>query len=106
MTNIEIEDWNGKRSTLAITPDNGSNLMEIITTVGYDILATCGGSGICATCHVLVMKGLSQLPPATADELATLDTLPDAEANSRLACQINTDSLATGMAFKISVNDY
>src|SRR5690606_6216881 len=64
------------------------NLMEVLQTSEFKMRATCGGMGLCADCHCQVEEGLDQLPPPTFQELETLDTLPDATAKSRLACQI------------------
>ena len=53
--------------------------MEVLKASDYTILATCGGMALCATCHVQVLEGLDQLPPAQDAELDMLDTLPDAD---------------------------
>ncbi|WP_345950675.1 2Fe-2S iron-sulfur cluster-binding protein [Mucilaginibacter sp. PAMB04274] len=49
--------------------------MEIIKASGYDILATCGGKGLCATCHVQVVQVLNLLPLPNPNEMQTLDIL-------------------------------
>jgi 2Fe-2S ferredoxin len=73
--------------------DMGLSLMECLKAEGYDILATCGGMALCATCHVEVLDGYDQLPEPTSDEWAMLDTLPNITPTSRLSCQIKlTDS--------------
>ncbi len=56
---------------------------------------------LCATCHVQVLKGLEKLPEAGNDEMDMLDTLPDANFDSRLACQIRMTERLNGMIFKI-----
>jgi 2Fe-2S ferredoxin len=106
MVNLIIEDWDGKRKTVELTHNSGPNLMEIIKEAGFNIMATCGGMGLCATCHVLVLEGHNDLPPAIGEELSTLDTLPDAEWNSRLSCQLKTDTIKSPLTLKIKESNY
>ena len=73
----------------------GFQVMELIRAYGIPIKAECGGSGICATCHIHVPDHWQlRLPAPTGAELARLDEIADASACSRLACQIvMTDDL-------------
>jgi 2Fe-2S ferredoxin len=68
----------------------GATVME--TAINNDIpgiLATCGGSCSCATCHVYVDdQWLGRLPPPQLEESDMLDTAHDLQDNSRLSCQI------------------
>ncbi|MCX8080211.1 MAG: (2Fe-2S)-binding protein [Bacteroidia bacterium] len=66
----------------------GLSLMECLKAEGYDILATCGGMALCATCHVEILEGYNQLSEPSSDEWAMLDTLPNITPTSRLSCQI------------------
>jgi 2Fe-2S ferredoxin len=75
--------------------------MEILKASEYEILATCGGMALCATCHVEVVEGLDTLPSASDQELDMLDTLPDADDQSRLACQLYLHNNNNGMKIKI-----
>jgi 2Fe-2S ferredoxin len=101
MINITIEDRNGEQQGVEIPEEISLSLMEVLKASGYTILATCGGMALCATCHVQVLKGLEQLPEAGNDEMDMLDTLPDANSDSRLACQIRMSENLNGMIFKI-----
>ena len=83
-----VIDRNGESKELEIPDDLNLSLMEALKADGYNILATCGGMALCATCHVKVLKGLDNLAPKNDAEWDMLDTLPDAAENSRLACQI------------------
>jgi 2Fe-2S ferredoxin len=70
---------------------NGVSLMQAATGYGIDaILAECGGSAICATCHVYVDAAWAdRLPAPDANELELLDlTAAERRPTSRLSCQI------------------
>jgi 2Fe-2S ferredoxin len=69
----------------------GANLMTTAVVNGVDeILAECGGSAACGTCHVYVEPGkLALLPPMTQAEDAMLDfTVCERLPTSRLCCQV------------------
>lgn len=88
MIAITVEDRNGDRREIEIPEDINLNLMEVLKASEYNILATCGGMALCATCHVQVIEGLDKLSAANDTELEMLDTLPNADYDSRLSCQI------------------
>ena len=80
----------------------GFRLMELIRAYGLPIKAECGGSGVCATCHVRIpMVWQSLLPPPSGEELAKLDEIPDADETSRLACQIVMTEEMDGMELEV-----
>jgi len=101
MISITIEDRNGEQQPVEIPKEISLSLMEVLKASGYNILATCGGMALCATCHVQVLKGLDELPAAGNEEMDMLDTLPDAGFDSRLACQIRITENLNGMIFRI-----
>lgn len=101
MINITVEDRNGERQQLEIPDDISLSLMEVLKASEYNILATCGGMALCATCHVQVLDGLDRLGPSTDQELDMLDTLPDAGSDSRLACQLRINEAMDGAIFRI-----
>ena len=101
MINITIEDRNGEQRPIEIPEEISLSLMEVLKASDYNILATCGGMALCATCHVQVLKGLDDLPEARNEEMDMLDTLPDAGFDSRLACQIRITENLNGMVFRI-----
>ncbi|MGB4774586.1 MAG: 2Fe-2S iron-sulfur cluster-binding protein [Daejeonella sp.] len=101
MINIIIEDRNGEQKPIEIPEEINLNLMEVLKASDYNILATCGGMALCATCHVQVLKGLDDLPLPGNEEMDMLDTLPDAGFDSRLACQIRMNENLNGMVFRI-----
>jgi len=98
---IKIEDQSGTSQDLIIPTDVSLSLMEILKGADYDILATCGGIALCATCHIEVLQGFENLSSPDSQELDMLDTLPDADQNSRLSCQIRLNQLNNGLSFRI-----
>ena len=82
----------------------GESLMQIATAVGITgIVAECGGSAMCATCHVYVdPQWVHRLPPPLANELEMLEcTAAERLPNSRLSCQIKLTAELNGMAVRI-----
>ena len=77
----------------------GATVME--TAINNDvpgILATCGGSCSCATCHVYVDEAwFDRLPPPALEESDMLDTAHDLRPNSRLSCQIVVTEALDGL---------
>ena len=101
MINIIVEDRYGEQQPVEIPEEISLSLMEVLKASEYNVLATCGGMALCATCHVQVLEGLDLLPPPSEGEMDMLDTLPDAGFDSRLACQIRINDNLNGMIFRI-----
>lgn len=102
---IQIEDRAGNVADLIAPTDMGLSLMEFLKANEYDILATCGGMALCATCCVDVMEGEEKLNEMTDDEYAMLDTLPDLLPNSRLACQLQLNPAMNGLKVRLHAMD-
>ena len=101
MVKFTVEDRDGTQKEIDAPEDMGLSLMEMLKAFEYDIMATCGGMALCATCHVKFAKGLENLPEKNDAEMDMLDTLPDADDSSRLACQIRVESYLEDAVFKI-----
>lgn len=99
--NIYVQNADNTITTLQGPTDMGLSLMEFLKACEFDILATCGGMALCATCHVEVIKGYDTLPEITNDEYAMLDTLPNITDTSRLACQLKLSEKMEGITVKI-----
>lgn len=102
---IAVENQDGETRQLAIPTGINLSLMEVLKASEYDILATCGGMALCATCHIQVVDGTEKLDPLTDAELDMLDTLPDADDSSRLACQIRLTPALDGMKIRVFGNN-
>ena len=103
MTDIKINIQNSDNSitTLEAPTDMGLSLMEFLKGNDYDVLATCGGMALCATCHVEVVTVFENLHEITDDEYAMLDTLPNITDTSRLACQLKLADNMDNITVKI-----
>ncbi len=97
---ITYIDQDGTERT--VEAELGATVM--VTAINNDvpgILATCGGSCSCATCHVYVDEDwFDKLPPLSLEELDMLDTAHDLEPNSRLSCQILVTEEIDGLIVK------
>lgn len=105
MIKFKVEDRTGKVQDIEVPSDISLSLMEVLKASEYNILATCGGMALCATCHVVVEEGGEQLGEPGDAELDMLDTLPDASAESRLSCQIRVGEQLNGAYFKIMAEE-
>jgi 2Fe-2S ferredoxin len=82
----------------------GESVMEGAVRNGVDgIVAECGGSCLCATCHVYVdEKFLRLLPPIGEEQDAMLDsTACERLPNSRLSCQIQVTPELDGLIVRM-----
>jgi ferredoxin len=98
---INIKNSDESLTTLEAPTDMGLSLMEFLKGNEYDILATCGGMALCATCHVEVVKGFENLPEISDDEYAMLDTLPNITPTSRLSCQLKLSEAMHEITVKV-----
>lgn len=98
---VFVENEDGSFTPLEAPTDMSLSLMELLKANEYDVLATCGGMALCATCCIDVLEGEDNLPEMGDDEYAMLDTLPDAQPNSRLACQLKLNEEMDNLRFKL-----
>lgn len=85
----------------------GLSVMENIREAGFDeLLAICGGSCSCATCHVYVDATFAdKLPSISADEDDLLDSSVHRQSASRLSCQIRFVDGLDGLRVQIAPQD-
>ena len=82
----------------------GVSLMQAATGAGVrGIVAECGGSAMCATCHVYVDPAwVGRLPAPLPNELEMLEcTAAEREPSSRLSCQIRLTTALQGLVVRI-----
>jgi 2Fe-2S ferredoxin len=86
--------------TITVDVPAGDSVMEGAIQNGIDgIVAECGGSCLCATCHVYVeQKFLPLLHPPDENENAMLEsTASGRKPNSRLSCQLRVSPELEGL---------
>lgn len=98
---INVQNADNSITTLDAPTDMGLSLMEFLKGNDYDILATCGGMALCATCHVSVIEGFEKLNDISDDEYAMLDTLPNITDTSRLGCQLRLAENMNNITVKV-----
>ncbi len=87
----------------------GRSLMDAAVAAGIEaVVAECGGTCTCATCHVRVDPAFAdRMPPADADERAMLEmTAEPADASSRLSCQITLTPALAGLVVRLPARQY
>ncbi|MCW3078224.1 MAG: Ferredoxin [Bacteroidetes bacterium] len=98
---VHIQNPDLSLTSLQAPTDMGLSLMEFLKGNEFEILATCGGMALCATCHVEVITGFENLSEISDDEYAMLDTLPNITPTSRLSCQLKLNSQMQDLTVKI-----
>jgi ferredoxin, 2Fe-2S len=68
------------------------------------IIAECGGSAMCATCHCYVLETpAGDLPKPLNDEADTIEfNANEPQDNSRLTCQIRVTEKLEGAVFQVA----
>ena len=101
MAQITFVQPDGSRETVEIR--TGLSVMEGATGAGIPgILAECGGSCSCSTCHCYVVEGwFERLPAPGSDEAGLLDFAWEPRANSRLTCQLVVSDDLDGLVLEV-----
>ena len=89
---------------VAVEVARGESVMRAAVRHNVDgILADCGGSLTCSTCHVYVEDGwLDRLPAPGQHEREMLDyTAAERRPNSRLSCQIRMKDEIDGVTMVV-----
>jgi ferredoxin, 2Fe-2S len=83
--------------------DNDSAMLTALTHGVDGIVAECGGSAVCATCHVYVdPPWIDRLPAVGDDEDELLEGVATERLpNSRLSCQIRITPELEGLVLRL-----
>ncbi|WP_199554553.1 2Fe-2S iron-sulfur cluster-binding protein [Sandaracinobacteroides hominis] len=105
MPTLIVVDRKGQEK--AVNGESGLSVMEVIRDNGFDeLLALCGGSCSCATCHVYVDAGwTAKVGGPHEDEADLLDSSDHRKAESRLSCQIQFSDELDGLKVEIAPED-
>jgi len=88
----------------AVPTPAGTSVMQTAMAAGVPgIVAECGGSAMCATCHVYVDPAWAdKLAAPLANELEMLEcTASERLPHSRLSCQIKATEALDGLVVRI-----
>jgi 2Fe-2S ferredoxin len=102
MLNLVVTDRGGERRS--VEAHDGYSVMETIREAGIDeLLALCGGSCSCATCHVYVADAwIDRVGTPEGDEDDLLDSADCRRPCSRLSCQIAMSEALNGLEVTIA----
>jgi 2Fe-2S ferredoxin len=105
MPNVTYIDVDGERTESEVA--NGLSVMEGAIARGVSgILAICGGSCACSTCHAYVDDAwIEMVGPANEIEESTLELATDRRPGSRLTCQIVMRPELDGLVIQVADNE-
>ncbi|GAA5131390.1 2Fe-2S iron-sulfur cluster-binding protein [Alloalcanivorax gelatiniphagus] len=100
---ITVIDRQNQSHELVVEPGTRSNLMMMMVDAGLPVRAECGGSCVCATCHVYVRQApAGALSELGEDEEDALDLAFEPGPDSRLACQIPITDACDGLKVELA----
>ena len=105
MSTLIVENRAGE--LLSLPAQASLSLMDIMRDNGVEeILALCGGTCSCATCHIIVADEFAErVGAASEDENDLLDSSDHRTATSRLACQVMFSDELDGIRVTIAPED-
>jgi len=101
MPRITLIEFGGKEHLLEV--ETGQSVMQAaIDGMVPGIMADCGGSCSCATCHCYVDQAwVERLPPAEPAERDMLECALHPQDNSRLSCQLRVTAQCDGLVVRL-----
>ncbi|VXC12975.1 Chloroacetanilide N-alkylformylase 2, ferredoxin component [Arthrobacter sp. 9AX] len=102
---LNVIDREGNAQPLEWEPEQ--SLMEALRDNDLPVLASCGGTASCATCHVYIPKNVVQsLGERSEDEIEVLAEAEGFDEEcSRLSCQIGFAPELDGMTVTLAPED-
>ncbi len=102
MSHVKLIDASGAETVLDVP--EGESVMQAAVSAGVrGIVGECGGSAMCATCHVYVDPSWAdRVPVPLSTELEMLEcTASERTAESRLSCQIKMAPALDGISLRL-----
>lgn len=101
MPKVVFVEHSGTEHT--IDAEEGKSLMQLaVDNMVPGIVADCGGSASCGTCHVYIGEPWRQhLAPPDDTELSMLEGVLHGEADSRLSCQLCLSAALDGVRVRL-----
>lgn len=103
MVQVTFIEASGQRRS--VEAKAGDPLMYAAKDAGIDgIIAECGGSAMCATCHCYLIEAPNgPLPAPAVDEVDTIEfNAHQPTEASRLTCQIKVTDALEGAVFQVA----
>ena len=101
---IQLHFVEADGTTHDVLARTGGSLMEVAVRNGMPgILAECGGSCACATCHVVIAPEWREQVGPPNDMEAQLLELVDEKPGSRLSCQVRLRDSHDGLVVNLPV---
>lgn len=101
MPKVTFIEHGGAVHTIETT--GGQSLMQVAMSNRVPgIIADCGGSCSCATCHVYVdPQWAEKIPAPTSAEKDMIECALHVQENSRLSCQIELGEATDGIVIRL-----
>lgn len=101
MPHITFISADGQSQTLQVEPDQSVMQVAVANDI-RGILADCGGSCACATCHCyLDVAWTSRFPLASVEEAELVSFAFDPLPSSRLSCQLQLGPEHDGLVIRL-----
>ncbi|HSV34393.1 MAG TPA: 2Fe-2S iron-sulfur cluster-binding protein [Ramlibacter sp.] len=101
MPKLTIIEFSGKEHHLE-AGEGASVMQAAVDALVPGIMADCGGSCSCATCHCYVDEAWqARLPQPESAELDMIECALDPQPNSRLSCQLRMTSHSDGLVVRL-----
>ena len=88
-------------------PDGTSVMQAAVDNMIDGIVAECGGSCSCATCHCYIDEAwLDRLPPPSGMEKDMIECVLEPRPNSRLSCQVVVTDALDGLVVCLAESQF
>ncbi|MCS6989383.1 MAG: 2Fe-2S iron-sulfur cluster-binding protein [Chloroherpetonaceae bacterium] len=79
--------YNQPDKSVVLEVDEGTSILHACMENAIHLQHNCGGVCACSTCHVIIKKGMENLPEMSDEEEEQLDEAIGLTLSSRLGCQ-------------------